>query len=157
MTLWCICHSSQLCVPLQRAHSAPRSSLLFMKVFSRTGPSINLSGTLLATGLQIQLIHGEQKSISRQPAPLHQGHVLPDQHRVERSCFLWWINSIREQGKGYMCSDTVSHNILFSKLRREDFDGRTIRYVRNFLYGCIWSAVVNSSMFKQRSVTSAVP
>lgn len=69
----------RLCVPLQRSHSALWSNL-FMKGLNRTGPSIDISGTLVATGLQIQFIHGRQKSISRQPAPLHIGHVLPDQH-----------------------------------------------------------------------------
>lgn len=48
--------------------------------------------------------------------------------------------------------DMVPHNILLYELRREDFDGWNIRYVRNFLDGYIQRA-----MSKWKSVTSAVP
>jgi len=47
-------------------------------------------------------------------------------------------------------------NILLSKLERDGFDGWTVQWMRNLLEGYIQRVVVNGSVSRGRSMTSAV-
>ena len=53
--------------------------------------------------------------------------------------------------------DMVPHDILAAKWDRYGFDSWTVRWIRNWLYGCIQSLTVNGSMSKWKPVARGVP
>jgi len=58
----------------------------------------------------------------------------------------------------YFCKvfDMVPQNIIATKLDRHGFDGWTIRWVRNWLAGCVQRVAVNGSVSKWKPVTRGV-
>ncbi|KAJ7404098.1 hypothetical protein WISP_147361 [Willisornis vidua] len=58
---------------------------------------------------------------------------------------------------GFRTFDTLSPNILLSKLGRDGFDGWTISWIRKWLDGCIQRVVVNGPESQWTSETSGVP
>ena len=53
--------------------------------------------------------------------------------------------------------DTVSHNILLSKLEKYEFDVWPVQWLRDWLEGFSQRLVVSGSTSRQRSVSSGVP
>ena len=52
--------------------------------------------------------------------------------------------------------DVVPHNILLSKLERYEFDGLTVKWMKNMLQDQVQRVVVSASMFGWGSVSSLI-
>ncbi|GAB0182200.1 mitochondrial enolase superfamily member 1 [Grus japonensis] len=72
-----------------------------------------------------------------------------------------WVDEGRAVGVVYLnfrrAFDTVSHNILISKLRKCGLDEQTVRWIENWLNGRAQRVVINCTESSWRPVASGVP
>ncbi|KAK4807153.1 hypothetical protein QYF61_024273 [Mycteria americana] len=91
--------------------------------------------------------------------------IRPSRHGFTkgRSCltnlisFYDKVTRLVDEGKAVKAFDTVSRSILLEKLAAHGLDGRTLRWVKNWLDGWAQSVVVNGVKSTWWLVTSGVP